>query len=64
MQRYLFSPWPSRQALGAVHEEDLLKLGVLPGHARRMMLRLPTILAAALPVVGGASAAHTAYNPA
>ena len=34
-----------RQAVAALREEDLLLLGVLPGHARRILLRVPTLLA-------------------
>ena len=51
----------SPQAVAAVREEDLTLLGVLPGHARRMLLRLPSLRAAAVPVDGGAAAAE---NPA
>ena len=53
----------SLQAVAAVREEDLMLLGVLPGHARRMLLRLPSLRAAAIPVDGGAAAA-AANNPA
>ena len=55
----------SPQAVAAVREEDLTLLGVLPGHARRMLLRLPSLRAAAvLPVDGGAAAAAAAIDPA
>ena len=51
--------------MAAVREEDLTLLGVLPGHARRMLLRLPSLRAAAvLPVDGGAAAAAAAIDPA
>ena len=53
----------SPQAVAAVGEEVLTLLGVLPGHARRMLLRLPSLRAAAIPVDGGAAAA-AANNPA
>ena len=33
--------------MAALREEDLLRLGVLPGHARRILLRVPALLAAA-----------------
>ena len=52
----------SPQAVAAVREEDLTLLGVLPGHARRMLLRLPSLRAAAVPVDGGAAA--SANDPA
>ena len=53
----------SPQAVAAVREEDLTLLGVLPGHARRMLLRLPSLRAAAVfPVDGGAAAAAAVAN--
>ena len=52
----------SPQAVAAVREEDLLLLGVLPGHARRMLLRLPSLHTATLPVDEGTAAAAAAAN--
>ena len=48
--------WKSSQAVAAMREEDLLLLGVLPGHARRILLRLPSLQAVTLPVQGDAAA--------
>ena len=48
--------WNSSQAVAAMQEEDLLLLGVLPGHTRRILLRLPSLQAATLPVQGDAAA--------
>ena len=60
---YSMFVYSALQAVAAVREEDLMLLGVLPGHARRMLLRLPSLRAAAIPVDGGAAAA-AANNPA
>ena len=42
------------QAVTELREEDLLRLGVLPGHARRIVARAPSLLLAAAASAGDA----------
>ncbi len=49
--------------MAALGEEDLVRLGVLPGHARRMLLRLPTLLAPVAGNAGGSCVAATDGGP-
>ena len=42
------------QAVAELREEDLLRLGALPGHARRIVARAPSLLLAAAAATGDA----------
>ena len=49
--------------MAVLGEEDLVLLGVLPGHARRMLLRLPTLLAPVARNAGGGCVAAPDGEP-